>query len=86
MQKESAMAEYSTWYPPVQKTLLCLSKLYTCVEHKVFAGLAQDAIAACTEAVQVGLLCLLSVMSGLCAAVPCPCKARAVIGCTFCHV
>ena len=47
------MADYSTWYPPVQQTLLCLSKLYTCVEHRVFAGLAQDAIAACTEAVQV---------------------------------
>ena len=50
------MADYSTWYPPVQQTLLCLSKLYSCVEHKVFAGLAQDAIAACTEAVQVSLV------------------------------
>lgn len=47
------MNTYGTWYPPVQQTLLCLSKLYRTVEHKVFAGLAQDAIAACTTAVQV---------------------------------
>lgn len=37
----------------MQQTLTCLSKLYRSVEHKVFAGLAQDAIAACTAAVQV---------------------------------
>ena len=49
------MNTYSTWYPPVQQTLMCLSKLYRTVEHKVFAGLAQDAIAACTIAVQVSL-------------------------------
>lgn len=53
MQRESAMNTYGTWYPPVQQTLTCLSKLYRTVEHKVFAGLAQDAIAACTAAVQV---------------------------------
>ena len=55
VQRESAMVTYGTWYPPVQRTLLCLSKLYRAVEHKVFAGLAQDAIAACTVAVQVKL-------------------------------
>ena len=51
------MNTYGTWYPPVQQTLICLSKLYRTVEHKVFAGLAQDAIAACTAAVQVRCLC-----------------------------
>ena len=49
------MNTYGTWYPPVQQTLMCLSKLYRAVEHRVFAGLAQDAIAACTTAVQVGM-------------------------------
>ena len=53
VQRESATNTYSTWYPPVRQTLMCLSKLYRTVEHKVFAGLAQDAIAACTVAVQV---------------------------------
>ncbi|BDA42423.1 Conserved oligomeric Golgi complex subunit 3 [Coccomyxa sp. Obi] len=51
--RESSMNAYSTWYPPVQRTLLCLSKLYRCVEPKVFAGLAQDAVSSCTTAVQL---------------------------------
>lgn len=53
LQRESAMNAYNTWYPPVQKTLLCLSKLYRCVEARVFAGLAQDAVSSCAAAVQV---------------------------------
>ena len=52
-QRESALAAYATWYPPVQQTLLCLSKLYRCVEPRVFAGLAQDAVSSCALAVQV---------------------------------
>ncbi|EIE20882.1 Sec34-domain-containing protein [Coccomyxa subellipsoidea C-169] len=44
---------YTTWYPPVQQTLLCLSKLYRCVEAKVFAGLAQDAVSSCAATVQM---------------------------------
>ena len=53
LQRESAPSAYASWYPPVQQTLLCLSKLYRCVEAKVFAGLAQDAVSSCTKAVQV---------------------------------
>jgi len=30
-----------TWYPPLEKTLSCLSKLYRCLESEVFTGLAQ---------------------------------------------
>jgi len=56
LQRESAMNAYNTWYPPVQKTLLCLSKLYRCVEARVFAGLAQDAVSSCAAAVQVAKL------------------------------
>ena len=55
LQKESSPSAYASWYPPVQQTLLCLSKLYRCVEAKVFAGLAQDAVSSCTKAVQVRL-------------------------------
>ena len=43
---------YQQWYAPVRSTLLLLSKLYRCVDTKIFAGLAQDAIAACTASVQ----------------------------------
>lgn len=53
MQRESSLNAYTTWYPPVQQTLLCLSKLYRCVEAKVFAGLAQDAVSSCAATVQV---------------------------------
>jgi hypothetical protein len=42
------------WYPPVRGTLLLLSKLYRCVDMRIFAGLAQEAVAACTVTVQVG--------------------------------
>lgn len=41
------------WYPPVRGTLLLLSKLYRCVDMRIFAGLAQEAVAACTVSVQV---------------------------------
>ena len=53
LQKESSPSAYASWYPPVQQMLLCLSKLYRCVEARVFAGLAQDAVSSCTKAVQV---------------------------------
>ena len=49
------MDSYKTWYPTVQETLSCLGKLYRCVEARVFAGLAQDAVTACTSSVQVRL-------------------------------
>jgi len=51
-QRESAPDARAAWYPPVQRTLGCLSRLYRCVEHRVFAGLAQDAVASCAAAVQ----------------------------------
>jgi hypothetical protein len=39
----------------VRATLLLLSKLYRCLPAKTFAGLAHEAVAACTASVQVGL-------------------------------
>jgi hypothetical protein len=42
----------STWYPPLEKTLSCLSKLYRCLEPTIFAGLAQDAINMCSTSIQ----------------------------------
>eukprot|EP00882_Tetradesmus_deserticola_P019129 GHRQ01020577.1.p1 GENE.GHRQ01020577.1~~GHRQ01020577.1.p1 ORF type:complete len:235 (+),score=112.19 GHRQ01020577.1:147-851(+) len=49
---EVAAAAAGQWYPPVRSTLLLLSKLYRCIDPKTFAGLAQEAVAACTACVQ----------------------------------
>ena len=39
----------STWYPPLEKTLNCLSCLYRCIETSTFSGLAQEAISLCID-------------------------------------
>ncbi|EGC29162.1 hypothetical protein DICPUDRAFT_159298 [Dictyostelium purpureum] len=39
---------YSTWYPTLEKSLTCLSKLYLVLETKIFEGLAQEVVEACT--------------------------------------
>ncbi|KAL4585571.1 hypothetical protein LXL04_010194 [Taraxacum kok-saghyz] len=41
-----------TWYPPLEKTLSCLSKLYNCLEQAVFTGLAQEAVEVCSLSIQ----------------------------------
>ncbi|KAL7133315.1 hypothetical protein ABFS83_12G132400 [Erythranthe nasuta] len=41
-----------TWYPPLEKTISCLSKLYRCLEPGVFTGLAQEAVEVCSLSIQ----------------------------------
>ncbi|PSS10293.1 Conserved oligomeric Golgi complex subunit 3 like [Actinidia chinensis var. chinensis] len=43
---------FKTWYPPLEKTLSCLSKLYRCLEPEVFTGLAQEAVEVCSISIQ----------------------------------
>ncbi|ONK74925.1 uncharacterized protein A4U43_C03F11520 [Asparagus officinalis] len=43
---------FKTWYPPLEKTLSCLSKLYHCLEPPVFTGLAQEAVEFCSISIQ----------------------------------
>nr|VDD02010.1 unnamed protein product [Brassica rapa] len=43
---------FKTWYPPLEKTLSCLSKLYRCLEPTVFTGLAQEAVEVCSLSIQ----------------------------------
>lgn len=43
---------FQLWYPPLEKTLSCLSKLYRCLEHAVFTGLAQEAVEVCSISIQ----------------------------------
>ncbi|WOH11318.1 hypothetical protein DCAR_0830799 [Daucus carota subsp. sativus] len=40
------------WYPPLEKTVSCLSKLYQCLEQEVFTGLAQEAVEVCSISIQ----------------------------------
>ena len=37
----------TSWYMPLEKTLVCLSKLYRCLDTDVFRYLAQQCISEC---------------------------------------
>ncbi|KAL1115855.1 hypothetical protein AAG570_006144 [Ranatra chinensis] len=43
---------HGMWYPPVRRTLVCLSRMYRCVERPIFQGIAQEALTLCMENVQ----------------------------------
>ena len=43
---------HAMWYPTVRRTLLCLSKLYRCVERSTFEGLAFDALRECVKSLE----------------------------------
>lgn len=43
---------YAGWYPPVQRCLLLLGKLYRGLDQRIFNGLAHEAVLAATAAVQ----------------------------------
>ncbi|XP_021037737.1 conserved oligomeric Golgi complex subunit 3 [Mus caroli] len=40
---------HGMWYPTVRRTLVCLSKLYRCIDRAVFQGLSQEALSACIQ-------------------------------------
>ncbi|XP_034042106.1 conserved oligomeric Golgi complex subunit 3 [Thalassophryne amazonica] len=40
---------HGMWYPTVRRTLVCLSKLYRCIDRAVFQGLSQEALSACMQ-------------------------------------
>ncbi|KAA3477319.1 conserved oligomeric Golgi complex subunit 3-like [Gossypium australe] len=44
---------FKTWYPPLEKTVSILSKLYRCLESEVFTGLAQEALEVCSDSIQI---------------------------------
>ncbi|XP_056630773.1 conserved oligomeric Golgi complex subunit 3 [Diorhabda sublineata] len=43
---------HGMWYPTVKRTLVCLSRLYFCLDRSTFQGLAQEAIVICIETVK----------------------------------
>lgn len=49
---ESSPADlHGMWYPTVRRTLVCLSRLYRCVDKAIFQGLSQEALTHCIESV-----------------------------------
>ncbi|PSN56138.1 Conserved oligomeric Golgi complex subunit 3 [Blattella germanica] len=38
---------HGMWYPTVRRTLVCLSRLYRCVDRPIFQGLSQEALTMC---------------------------------------
>ncbi|KAK9075190.1 hypothetical protein SSX86_003511 [Deinandra increscens subsp. villosa] len=49
---DQSLDVFKTWYPPLEKTVSCLSKLYNCLEQAVFTGLAQEAVEFCSLSIQ----------------------------------
>lgn len=39
------------WYPPLQMVLVYLSRLYHCLEPRIFGGLANEAVLACAGSI-----------------------------------
>ncbi|KAF5289618.1 hypothetical protein FQR65_LT11809 [Abscondita terminalis] len=44
-------ADLHGMYPTVKRTLVCLSRLYCCLDREIFQGLAQEALAICVETI-----------------------------------
>lgn len=42
---------HGMWYPTVKRTLVCLSRLYFCLDRQTFQGLAQEALAICVQTI-----------------------------------
>ncbi|XP_078050424.1 conserved oligomeric Golgi complex subunit 3 [Augochlora pura] len=43
---------HGMWYPTVRRTLVCLSRLYRCIDRSVFQSLSQEAIALCVQSIE----------------------------------
>ncbi|XP_017752877.1 PREDICTED: conserved oligomeric Golgi complex subunit 3 [Eufriesea mexicana] len=43
---------HGMWYPTVRRTLVCLSRLYRCVDRSVFQSLSQEAISLCVQSIE----------------------------------
>ncbi|GIX94140.1 conserved oligomeric Golgi complex subunit 3 [Caerostris darwini] len=40
---------HGMWYPTVRRTLVCLSKLYRCLDKTIFQGLSQEVLTMCIQ-------------------------------------
>ncbi|XP_030837446.1 conserved oligomeric Golgi complex subunit 3 [Strongylocentrotus purpuratus] len=44
---------HGMWYPTVRRTLVCLSKLYRCIDKSIFQGLSQEILQSCIHSLNV---------------------------------
>ncbi|XRB05978.1 conserved oligomeric Golgi complex subunit 3 [Pycnococcus provasolii] len=44
-------AGFATWYPPLERTLVCLSKIYHCLDTNVFGSLAHEGVGLCARSI-----------------------------------
>ncbi|XP_072033720.1 conserved oligomeric Golgi complex subunit 3-like isoform X2 [Amphiura filiformis] len=44
---------HGMWYPTVRRTLVCLSKLYRCIDRTIFQGLSQETLQSCIHSLIV---------------------------------
>eukprot|EP00850_Spirogloea_muscicola_P001883 SM000007S20843 [mRNA] locus=s7:535084:547309:+ [translate_table: standard] len=51
-EEEDGKGQFDSWFPPLEKTLACLSKLYRCLGSSIFTSLAQEAIGVCSNSIQ----------------------------------
>ncbi|CAG0894022.1 unnamed protein product [Cyprideis torosa] len=45
---------HGMWYPTVRRTLVCLSKLFRCLDREAFQGLSQEALEMCIQSLLEG--------------------------------
>ncbi|XP_062521592.1 conserved oligomeric Golgi complex subunit 3-like isoform X2 [Corticium candelabrum] len=53
------------WYPTLRRTLMCLSKLYRCINKPIFEGIAQEALAECIQSLKVASNAIVSKKSAI---------------------
>lgn len=56
----TAIDQHCLWYPTVRRTVMCLSKIFPCLDIGVFHSLARDMLFACIESLQTAATAILS--------------------------